>query len=388
MRRLIGQSLVLILILVLSCGKEERGIHISGRIEGDEYDVGTKVGGKILRILVDEGDEVRKGELLAELESEQLRARLRRALAALEFAKESLKAKRREVNTLKEKLRSLEIKRSILMDEVSLNVDVAKKRKEIALKEIERLRHRKEELSARYRKIKRDLERYRDLHRKGVVPKSKLEEMETQERIILERLKAMDRSIGELVDRLSLAELELRRAESRRREVSVLGREIRALRETLRAKERELSAFRSKVKEAQALVEEIEAHLKDTEIRAPAGGVIVEKMVEEGEVVAPGQRLFTIVNLDRLYFKGYLPETKLGMVSLGQKAFIVVDSFPDRKFPAVVSYISDRAEFTPKEVQTKEARVKQVFAVKLRLKENPQHLLKPGMPAEAYIERR
>ena len=150
-------------------------------------------------------------------------------------------------------------------------------------------------------------------------------------------------------------------------------------------KEREVSAYREKAQSAKALVEKVKAVLKNLKITSPIDGTVTEKLVEPGEVVAPGQRLFTLYNLDKLYFEGYVPESKVGLIHLGQRGYITVDAYPNKKFPVVLTYISSRAEFTPKEVQTKEERVKEVFRVKLKLLENPNHVLKPGMPADCYI---
>ncbi len=356
----LGKLLPFLLLILLACGKEENYIQISGRIEGDEHDVGSKVGGKVVRVLVREGSEVRRGDVLAELDSKELRARLKRAKAL--------------VSSLKEKLRSLKAKRELLRRELRINLEASRKKKEIALRELLRLEHTKKELEVRREKLLKDLERFRELFRKGVVPKTRLEEVETEFGSIEERIRGLERALEELRKKVELAELEVRLAKEKERELEVIEGDIRSLGE--------------RVREAEAGVEEVRALLEDTLLRSPTDGTVVEKLVEEGEVVPAGKVLFTVVNLDRLYFKGYLPETKLGFVRLGQKAYVKVDSFPERKFPAEVSYVSDRAEFTPKEVQTKEARVKQVFEVRLRLLKNPEHVLKPGMPGDAFIELR
>ena len=123
----------------------------------------------------------------------------------------------------------------------------------------------------------------------------------------------------------------------------------------------------------------------DLTIHAPAKGMITTRIVNEGEVVAAGSPLFDIVDLDRLYLKVYVPQKQIGKVRLGLPARIYTDAFPDKPFPATVRYIASRAEFTPKEVQTPDERVKLVYAVKLYLTKNPDHRLTPGLPADAVI---
>jgi HlyD family secretion protein len=136
---------------------------------------------------------------------------------------------------------------------------------------------------------------------------------------------------------------------------------------------------------AQATLDEVSSILDDMTIRAPAGGVITTRTVDVGELVAAGAPLLDIVDLDRLYLKVYIPEKEIGKVRLGLNAQVYTDAFPDTPFAASVCYIASRAEFTPKEVQTPDERVKLVYAVKLYLKDNPQQQLTPGLPADAVI---
>jgi HlyD family secretion protein len=103
-------------------------------------------------------------------------------------------------------------------------------------------------------------------------------------------------------------------------------------------------------------------------------------MVDVGEVITAGSPIFDIVNLDRLYLQVYIPEKDIGKVRLGLPARIYADAFPNTFFPATVRYIASRAQFTPKEVQTPDERVKLVFAVRLYLDENPNHCLLPVFP--------
>jgi HlyD family secretion protein len=118
---------------------------------------------------------------------------------------------------------------------------------------------------------------------------------------------------------------------------------------------------------------------------APASGVVLSKSVEPGEQVAPGTPVVTIGDLEQCWLKGYIPETELGQVKLGQRARVTTDSYPGKVFEGRVSFISSEAEFTPKNVQTEKERVKLVYRIKISLT-NPQMELKPGMPADAEIE--
>lgn len=119
-------------------------------------------------------------------------------------------------------------------------------------------------------------------------------------------------------------------------------------------------------------------------LRSPIKGKIISRQYEPGEVAAPGSPVVSISDLDNLTIKVYLPEIYLGKVKLGADVVIAVDSHPGKIISGKVTYISDKAEFTPKNVQTKQERVKQVFAIKISC--NSQGgLLKPGMPCDVTI---
>ncbi|MCX7821806.1 MAG: efflux RND transporter periplasmic adaptor subunit [Brevinematales bacterium] len=135
---------------------------------------------------------------------------------------------------------------------------------------------------------------------------------------------------------------------------------------------------------AKANLDVIMASIKNTIIRSPIDGFVISKNLNAGEIVFPGSSILTIADITKPFIKIYIPANKLGLVKVGQKAEIMIDSFPDKKYPGKVVYISQKAEFTPKAVQTKEERVKMMFAVKIQL-ENKELELKPGMPADAII---
>lgn len=148
---------------------------------------------------------------------------------------------------------------------------------------------------------------------------------------------------------------------------------------------RSLSAARAQYEAARHAQSEAESVVRDLALTAPGGGVVTARFREQGEVVAAGSPVLSIVDLDRLYLQVYVPERVIGKLRLGLPARIYFDAFPDTPAPAVVRYISSRAEFTPKEVQTPDERVKLVFAVRLYLTENPDHRISPGLPADAVI---
>jgi HlyD family secretion protein len=146
-----------------------------------------------------------------------------------------------------------------------------------------------------------------------------------------------------------------------------------------------IAAAVHQVEQAKAALRTAEDRLKDTIIYAPGSGVILRKNVELGETVATGTPIYTIGDLSSPWIKVYVPEAELGLVKLGQKAQVSCDAYPGKTYDGWVSYISSEAEFTPKNVQTQEERVKLVYGVKVRVN-NPDQDLKPSMPADVRIQ--
>ena len=116
-------------------------------------------------------------------------------------------------------------------------------------------------------------------------------------------------------------------------------------------------------------------------VRSPIDGVILERLVEPAEFVAPGSTVLVVAALDALTLKIYVPEDRYGQIALGQTYAVTVDSFPNETFNGTVKFISDRAEFTPRNVQTTDSRKTTVFAIDLDLAPS-NGKLKPGMPAD------
>jgi HlyD family secretion protein len=122
-----------------------------------------------------------------------------------------------------------------------------------------------------------------------------------------------------------------------------------------------------------------------TTLLAPVAGVITVRQAELGEVVAPGSPIVTLADLDHIWLRAYIPETDLGRIHWGQDAAITTDTYPGKRYHGKISFISPDAEFTPKSVQTYKERVTLVYRIKIDI-DNPNHELKPGMPADAHIE--
>ena len=318
-----GGTIVLIVLLSVIYSywnKNHDGLlKLSGNVEVTEANVGFKVPGRIIELLVDEGKMVKKGEPLARIDSAEVSAYAAQTRAALNEASERLKE-------VKAGLRPQEVERA------RANVDLAE---------------------ADLLKAKKDFERAEILYKNGAISAAQYDSAKSG----YDARRALRKSSEET---LSLAK------EGARRE--------------------DIKAAGYRVEQARAAVAIAEERLKDTTIYAPFSGVVLRKNVEAGETVSPGIPVFTIGDIENPWVKVYVKEDRLTQVKLGQKTRVAVDLYPDKKryYEGFVSYISSEAEFTPKSVQTAEERVKLVFAMKVKVK-NEKWELKPGMPADVEL---
>jgi len=146
-----------------------------------------------------------------------------------------------------------------------------------------------------------------------------------------------------------------------------------------------LQALQAKRKQIEAQLQLLITQIQDATVKAPMAGVIIAKYVQKGEVVNAGTPIVNLADLENLWIRVYLTTNEVGRLKLGSSATLKMDAFPKKNFKGKVTWISPQAEFTPKNVQTKEARADLVYAVKVEIK-NPQGELKIGMPADVYFE--
>ncbi|MBM3285438.1 MAG: HlyD family efflux transporter periplasmic adaptor subunit [Candidatus Aminicenantes bacterium] len=150
------------------------------------------------------------------------------------------------------------------------------------------------------------------------------------------------------------------------------------------ARPEEIQAARARLEQAIAARDLIKKSIADAVLIAPVPGVVTHRIAESGEFVIAGAPILAIVDLDKVELMLYLSTADLGKIRLGQTTEVTTDSYPGRIFEGRVSFISPEAEFTPRNIQTKEERVKLVYRVKVEIP-NPEHILKPGLPADATL---
>ena len=141
---------------------------------------------------------------------------------------------------------------------------------------------------------------------------------------------------------------------------------------------------RARLKQAEEALNLSKIYLDYTKLISPLSGVVLSEVIEAGEYVVPGTPVITVGDLKKVWLRGYINETDLGRVKIGQGVRVTTDTYPDKIYRGHISFIASQAEFTPKNVQTKKERVKLVYRIKVN-SPNPNLELKPGMPADAQI---
>lgn len=153
----------------------------------------------------------------------------------------------------------------------------------------------------------------------------------------------------------------------------------------LRGREKEeIEMVEAEIKGLQAQEQFLLSQIQDARVLAPISGFLETRHVEQGELALPGTLLFSLIDSSQIYVNAYVPERYIGRIKIGDLVEVSCDSFPNKIFKGKVNYISDQAEFAPKNIQTKEERLKLVFRIKSYL-ENPEGELKPGMPVDVKI---
>jgi HlyD family secretion protein len=345
-------------------------LKANGRIEGDQAAVGAKVGGKIVRLTVREGDGLEAGALIAELSSDQVVAQLAQAEHSLHTAQERLTEAQSRVVASQRQQEGAELAVTLAERESRARIGQA----EAALGAARALLRQAE---ADAEKAAKDHARYRDLFARRAIAAQQLDQAKAADEVARARVEAARKQVSQAVEALELARASLVAVALRQKEVQIAedrSGEAQAAVETAQAQ----------VQTAEAGLLLARANLDDMRVVAPFSGTVLKKLVEVGEVTAAGTPFVTLVDLSKLYAKVYVAEGDLGKVKIGDPARVYTDAFPKRYFTAAVSEISQQAEFTPRDVHMQDERLQLVFAVKLAI-HNPQGILKPGMPVDARI---
>ena len=198
------------------------------------------------------------------------------------------------------------------------------------------------------------------------------------------QVQAAEAGLSAATSRAKLAETSLARVEKLYAGGNLTRQEIDRARSDATAARDALAAAGTAVDAARAQHDIAQARMNDCAVVAPVSGTVSAVAFRIGETVLAGSVPITIIDLDQIWLTVYLPERLLGRVKLGDSCRVRVDAYPKKDFGGTLTFIADKAEFTPKDIQTREERINQVYRMKITLP-NPEGILKPGMPADAFL---
>jgi len=355
-------------------------LYYSGTIEAKQAELGFQVSGRIVEVVVNEGEFVKKDQLLASLDKSEYKARYEQAQASVENSIKNFQRLEFVLELYKKTLPN-EVARAAAGVEV-LSSQLAELEAGYREQDIERARLALLTAQDVMEEAKKNKERYDNLFAKRLVPEREWDAVKLKHETAVkefEEAKEMFDMLREGVRKETIQTARARLAEGK----AVLRQAKNNLRK-IKAAEKEVEAATSQVKVAQSSLKVAETQLRYTELRAPFDGVISSRNVEPGEVVLPGREVLSLSDLSSVDLKIFVGETEIGRVKPGQLVDIKVDTFPDKIFSGTVSFISPEGEFTPKIIQTQKERVKLVYLVKVFIP-NPDLELKSGMPADAWL---
>jgi HlyD family secretion protein len=310
-------------------GAEKNGLFVSGRIDGDTVDISSKRDGKLVQILVREGDTVHAGQLLARLVSPQ-----------------------DEAQVDAQKANVITDERMLAEAQASGPARVSLAEANLAASQADLVRWQ-----AELQQAETDAKRYPPLVESGAVAEQQGHQQET-------RLKTAQASTDAARKQVLAAEASLAQA---------------------KAQLEQINTAKARLASSKAELRRFEANVSDLQIKAPIAGTILTRSAEPGRVIGAGQTFLTMVDLSKLYLRGFIPEGDVGKVKVGQQAEVYLDSNPKQAIKAEVIRIDPQVMFTPENTYFKDDRVKQVMGVKLGLK-GASGFAKPGMPADGQIQ--
>jgi len=367
---LIASAIFIWKVFFAASGVPDGVVAVSGRIEGDDSAVAPKATGRILEVRVREGDTVNAGDTIAILDDAQVRAREDQARATLLEAEAKGKAAQEQIAVLQEQFEQsrLGLGQSKLDTEGRVRqaeADLATAQSELARQE------------AAYQIAAFDKDAYTRLAKSGAV----------SERQGLQASTTADQQAAVVTAskrRVEAAQAALTTAQASLSNPSVRESQVALVRRQIAQQGAEVASAAAQTQQARAQLAEAEANRQDLIVKAPFSGTVVTRAAEPGEVVTAGTAVVTLLDLNKVYLRGFVPEGEIGKVKVGQAARVYLDSDPRKPVDAYVSRIDPQATFTPENTYFRDDRVKQVVGLKLQLKSG-FGFAKPGMPADGEV---
>jgi HlyD family secretion protein len=345
-------------------------IALSGRIEGDDSAVAPKTSGKILEITVREGDTVTAGQVIARLDDAQVRAKEDQARAALADAQAKMQGAHDQIAVLQETL----LQNQLQAGQSTTDSDgrVRQAQADLTAAEADLTQ---QQAALRLAEFNRDA--YARLSKTGAVSQQQGLQAEVQADQQAAVVAASQRKVESARGGLTMAQANLENPKIRVSQVAGTERQISQQQSTI-------AATKAETAQAQAQLAQAEADRADLTVLAPFSGTVLTRAAEPGEVVQAGTAIVTLLDLSKVYLRGFIPEGEIGKVKVGQPAHVFLDSNSNQALDGNVLRIDPQATFTPENTYFRDDRVKQVVGVKVQLTQGIG-FAKPGMPADGEI---
>jgi HlyD family secretion protein len=345
-------------------------VVLSGRIEGDDSTIAPKTSGRIAEIRFREGDTVKAGETIAILDDDQVRAREEQARSALTVSQARERAARSQQGMLQEQLGQSQIQTG----QATMDAEGRVRQAEADLSSAEA------ELAQQEASLKLalfDKDAYTRLAETGAVSERQGKQAVTTAEQQTAVVAAAKRRVEAARGAVTTAKANLDNPNIRAAQESMIRKQIAQ-------QEAEIAAAVASAQQANFALSEANANRRDLVVIAPFDGTVITRSAEPGEVVTAGTPIVTLLDLSKVYLRGFVPEGEIGRVKIGQAARVYLDSNPNQAIEAFVSRADPEATFTPENTYFRQDRVKQVVGVKLQLKEGIG-FAKPGMAADGEI---
>jgi HlyD family secretion protein len=360
--------------------KATNTIQVSGNLELTQVDLSFKTAGRMTELAVREGDFVKKGDLIAKLDSAQLDQQLLRDQAAVASAQSSLQ----QLQT------AIEYQAATIDSDITArHADLAQAQAKLdALlagsrpQEIQQAQSGVADAKASNDLARSDWERAQTLFSRGDISKSQYDEARAKLDSTAAQLRQAQEHLGLVQEGPRKEDIAGARAQVAQAAAAVQTAEANRI--DLRRKKQQLVEQKAEIERARAQAGMTQTQIADSTIVAPIDGVVLVKSAEAGEVIAAGTTIVSLGDIAHPWLRAYINETDLGRIKLGGKVRLSTDSFPGKIYDGRISFISSEAEFTPKQIQTKEERVKLVYRIKIDV-DNPHQELKNNMPVDGEI---
>jgi HlyD family secretion protein len=320
---------------------------------------------------VREGDPVEANQVVAVLDSTQEEAIRDAQMARIVSDQRLLDQLRRQLDTYGEKIKQAQLYEVQAESDAPGQVKQAEANLAVSKADLTRW-------EAELKQVQVDAKRYPPLAKEGVIAIQVAEQYQMKEEVAQASVEASSKQVA-------ASEAAVQRAQAQMHNVAIKASDRVTLERQVDELPAQISSAQANVKVDQSALRKIEADLADLTVHAPIAGTILTRSAEPGRVIQPGQTIFTMVDLKKLYLRGFVPEGVVGKVKVGQQAKVYLDSNPKEGVTAEVIRIDPDVMFTPENTYFQEDRVKQVLGLKLGLR-GAYGYAKPGMPADGRID--